>query len=420
MNLWHKLMVITLLAIGLRVGWGVMRYQADPLNVNLGDYDLYEDGAQHFLAEGDFSNSLFLVRPPLYPLMIAALGTDRLAVLIVGSVLGGLIAPLTYYLGRGFGLSENVSLGAALIYAVDYVAVVYGAALLDSVSLGNLFAILMMILLLAAVQAQDNRRSIWLGALAGLSLVVSALARPEIYLIWTGLIVWLWLMFRQRWAAFVTYALVSVIGLGAWAAHNGAVFGNTTVSTVSGFTMAFYRAASVERIGSGDDIETVYMNITRRVESHAGNDPDAATPDTRWGYHAAPPEIEDALVAVSIEIFREYPLVWLATFPVGFVRMYALEPPFLRGDPWWVYIGWAWSVALFLAATGGLIVSAIQRRWLFFWGTFLVAGYYTAGTLLVKNAGMIGRERAVLTSYMALATALLIATWWQRRTNSAL
>lgn len=46
--------------------------------LDTGDYALYDIGARHFLQHGDFSNSLFLVRPPVYPLLLAALALTPL------------------------------------------------------------------------------------------------------------------------------------------------------------------------------------------------------------------------------------------------------------------------------------------------------------------------------------------------------
>ncbi len=414
---WMRLLALTLFAIGVRLAWGLTRYAIDPVSVDLGDYILYEEGAKHFLQHGNFTASLFLARPPLYALVIAALGVNKVASLVAGAVFGGLIAPLVYGLGRAFGLSERVSWGGALIYAIDFVAIAYGSALLDSIGLADLLTTTMVFLLLRSMLAGRRSVSIALGAAAGLAFVLSVLTRPATYLIWTGLAVWLLLSFRHQWRSLLAYVLVAVVGLGAWATHNEAVFGNRTLSTVSTFTLAFYRAASVERIGTGDDIDDVYLNIIRRVEDRLGNDPDDATLATRWGYLTASPEVEAALTSTSIDIFREFPLIWLATFPLGFIRMYALVPYFLRSTSEFALLNLAvvWNWLLFIGAVGGLALSFRTRRWLFFWGAFLIAGYYTTGTLMVKNAGMVGRERAILTPYMALATALLIQWWWARR-----
>ena len=414
----QKLILITLLAIVLRVSWGVVRFNDDVNLVNLGDYDLYEDGAEHILNEGDFTNSLFLVRPPGFPLVIAALGNRRLAVLVFSAVLGGLITPLTFFIAQRLGLSEGQSLLPALLFGVDFIAIAYGAALLDSMAVGNFFAILMMLLLLMAVQAQNNVQALGFGVVAGVSLVISALTRPEIYLIWSGLSLWLVFMYRHRWLAILTYVIVGNIGMSVWAYHNAQVFGSYALSTVGAYTVTFYRAASVERIGSGDPIETVMMNITRRVEEKIGNDPDLATTDTHYGYHAALPDVEAALYAVSSEIFTDYPLIYIATLPVGFIRMYALDPPFLRStdDPLWMYLAVGWNWLFFLTAVFGFGIAVQQKRWLLAWCVFLAVGYYTAGTLVAKNAGMVGRERAVLTPYMAMVATLAferLNIWWR-------
>jgi 4-amino-4-deoxy-L-arabinose transferase-like glycosyltransferase len=403
----HVVILLTLLAIALRLGWGVSRYLTDPLLVDFGDYSLYEDGAQHWLVERDFTNSLFLVRPPLFALVIVALGNSSLAVLLFNAAVGGLITPLTYGIARRLGLNERLALVAAGLYAIDFVAIAYGAALLDSIALGNFLALLMVLLLLMIPNAQ---RAFAYGLGAGVALVLAALARAEVYLIWTGLAAWLLVIARRQWRAIVAFAAISFAGITVWTLHNGLVFGNYSFSTVSSFTMAFYRAASVERIGSGHDIDSVYMDITYRIEEKIGNDPALATTDTRWGYHAAPADVQSALFAVSGEIFAEYPLIFVATFPVGFIRMYALDPPFIRSgeQPRWLYAAVIYNWLLFVSAVLGLGLAARQRRWRLLWCVLLIAGYFTVGTLLVKNAGMVGRERAVLTPFMTITAALTI------------
>ncbi len=402
MRFWVRVWLLTLLALAIRAGVATLRYDGDITTVSSGDYPLYRVGAEEIIEKGEMTNSLFLVRPPLFSLLIAAVGVATWRVLAVNVLLGALIVPMTALLARRLGFDQRHALWAAAVVALDPISITVGAAYLDPSPLANLLVATMLVALRLAVP-WEKHAVVW-GGSGGASLGLAVLSRPESYLIWTGLSVWLLVAYRHRWRAIAAYALVAVAIIGVWVGHNARVFDHATVSTVSGFTMAFYRAASVERIGTGQPIDDVYMDITRRVEAELGNDPILATPDTRWGYHAASPGVLRAQYAVSLDIFREYPLIYLATFPVGFVRMFGMVPTL--SDPWnqptTVYLSALWNTVFTVGAGVGLVSMLAQRRWLPFWYTFLVAGYYVAGTLVVKNAGMIGRERTVLTPFMAV------------------
>lgn len=402
------LMLVVLIGMALRVGWAITHLET----ADMGDYILYSEGARHIIQEGDFSNSLFLVRPPLFPVWIALLGNHTPTILIANALIGTLMIPLIYTLARLFGMNERVAVGASALYALDYTAIVYAAALLDPVPLASLFLILMLICLLIATRPRTRHSLRW-GMVAGGCLVLSVLARPESYLIWTGLSVFMVLAYRARWRAVMVYVAVSVLGLGGWMLHNQQVFGNPTVSTVGAFTMLFYRASSVERLATGLPMDTVYLNLTQRVEAKLGHDPALATLDTRWGYHAALPPVEDALYAVSFEVFREHPLAYLATFGVGFVRMFGMEPPLRAGEAnalgGWLLVGWNGLVGL--GAVVGLVQLARAQHLRVFMWVFLIGGYYTVGTLISKNAALVGRERAVLLPLMFIMMAYALARW---------
>lgn len=396
------LFIILVVGMSLRLGYALTHLtQAD-----MGDYILYSEGAHHIVQERDLSNSLFLVRPPLFPLWIALLGNHTPTVLIVNALVGTLLIPLVFAIARPLGLGEGVALSACALYALDYTAIVYAAALLDPVPLANLFLLLMVMGLLRATHPLTQHPMRW-GILAGGCLVLSVLARPESYLIWTGLSAFMVLAYRARWRVALVYVAVCVLGLGVWVGHNQLVFGNPTVSTVGAFTMLFYRAASIERLATGLPMDEVYLNLTRRVESKLGHDPAQATLDTRWGYHAALPEVEDALYAVSFEVFRAHPTYYAMTLGVGFVRMFGIDPPFMRGDSatvWaWLLVGW--NVCVLLGALVGLVQLARHHRWRVFGWIFVIGGYYTAGTLIAKNAALVGRERAILLPFMFILLA---------------
>src|SRR5262245_46518390 len=119
-----QLLLIFGLALALRLGV-MASLGSDLRRYQTGDYDLYKDGAQDFVVTHDFSNSLFLPRPPLFSLMIVALGINDWAVIVANVVLGALAAPLSYLFVRQLGLSQPLAILAALVVAIDPTGVVF-------------------------------------------------------------------------------------------------------------------------------------------------------------------------------------------------------------------------------------------------------------------------------------------------------
>jgi hypothetical protein len=399
-------MAVFALALVIRLGLVVVWLGDDYRAFESGDYVLYRVGAEHIRDNGDFSNSLFLVRPPAFPLVVLALGVNPLAVLLVDALLGALLAPGALVLARRLGLPLNAATVAGVIVAVDPGSVVH-SAFLGPEPLANLTLLGAVLALLRAVDA-DGRHGWTYGLAAGGLLALSVLARPATYLLWLPLGGWLLWQQRGAWRAVLAFGLVAVVGAGAWALHNRAVFGNFTVSTVSAFTLLYYRAAAVERTATGEDIDTVFTNINRRVEQRLGRDGANVDAGTRFGYLAASPQVTDALNAVSLEIIRAHPLVYVATFPVGFARMFGFLPSQSRLPGALVYVEVLWNVALVAGTAVGLWLAGRQKRWRLFWCVLLLCAYYTAGTLMVKSAGMNTRERSMLAPFMATACAVVV------------
>jgi hypothetical protein len=143
-----------------------------------------------------------------------------------------------------------------------------------------------------------------------------------------------------------------------------------------------------------------------------GRDPALATADTRHGYLSASPELGAAMNRVSMAIFLENPVLYVATIPLGFVRMLGILPPVITG-PGDVLVA-LWNTLFVLLTALGLLRAALERRWTLFFGVGLVLAYYVAGTLYVKSAGMDARERTMLTPFMAAASAYAL-DWMARR-----
>lgn len=402
---------IVVLAVVVRLLYLLLIRQGDASSLDNGDYTLYEIGARHILTTGRFDNSLFLARPPLFPLLIALLEVQASRVLLLNAVLGGLTSGLVYGIGRQLRLPTVVSMGAALWFALDPKAIDKGAVLLDPVPLSVIGITGMVFCLMGLVNAASLRRALWWGLAAAGLFALAVLSRPESFLLWTGLGGLLLLLARRWWPAVLLYMGLCALVVGGWMLHNGQVFNYATFSTVSPFTLAYYRAASVERLATADDIDTVYLNITRRVEQQLGHDPALVTEDTRWGYHAATPAMAAALTDVSLAIFRAHPREYVITMGVGALRMYGLLP---EGDGLSAWLLAAYNGVLVLLAFIGWGMLVQRRQWQSVLWVLLLVGYYTVGVLLVKNAALEGRERAVLNPYLTLCASIAVYALWQR------
>ncbi len=399
----RALVALILLAVGVRLayaGWLIGTVGADSLDQ--GDYVLYISGALHIVEHGDFNNSLFLPRPPLFPLIVAALGVNSTAVLLANALMGGLVVGFVYALGQRLNLPHWAVIGGGVWFALDPTAIDKGAVLLDPVP-WSVFGITGMVAcLLALAQAKRPGQALRASVAAAACFALAVLCRPESFLIWTGLGVWFLWLARRWWPMVLLYMGLCALPIALWTFHNAQTFNYPTFSTVSGFTMAFYRANSVERLATGKDIDTINLEITRRVEALLGNDPAAVDEFTRFGYHAGSPEIGKALNQVSFDIFRAYPVEYVLTMGLGALRLYGLWPeaPQLSEA-----LRVAYNAALLGLALLGWGRLITLRQWPAAVLVFLVVGYYTAGVLLVKNAALEGRERAVLNPYLTLCAA---------------
>jgi 4-amino-4-deoxy-L-arabinose transferase-like glycosyltransferase len=402
------------LALGARLLWILAFAPVGRAAFDTGDYALYEIGAGHLRAVGDFSNSLFLVRPPLFVLQVFALGENIWAVLLVNAVFGALTAAATVWLARRFGLHMSLALLAAVLVALDPSTIRF-SAFLGPEALANLLIVVGVASFLQALRSE--RISVGWALLGGLALGLSSVTRPATYLLWIPLVVWQLVAQRRRWRALllplISFAAMSIIPTSLWAWHNAQVFDNPTLSTVSPFAMLYYRAASLENlIGDYESMDAVYLELNRRVEAEMGRDPALATADTRHGYLSASPELGAAMNRVSMAIFLENPVLYVATIPLGFVRMLGILPPVITG-PGDVLVA-LWNTLFVLLTALGLLRAALERRWTLFFGVGLVLAYYVAGTLYVKSAGMDARERTMLTPFMAAASAYAL-DWMARR-----
>ena len=81
------------------------------------DYWEYRRAASQILA-GDwaFADGVFVERPPLFPIMMAALGGNKPLILMVNQLLSLIVIPLTYVLARRFQLPERPAVFSRLVH----------------------------------------------------------------------------------------------------------------------------------------------------------------------------------------------------------------------------------------------------------------------------------------------------------------
>ena len=321
-------------------------------------------------------------------MLVALLGVRDGAILLANAAIGATLAPLTVVLARQLGMGAQLALLAGLIIALDPASVVY-SSFLGPEPLANVTLLLMLIALLASIRQPNTARQLATGALAGVALTLSVLSRPAPFLIWTGLSVWLLLMSRRHSRAVLAYTLVSAIGISAWIAHNARVFDNPTVSTVSAYSLPYYRAASVEHWATGHDMDTT-TPIWAARRGRYGPRHVVVDTSTRHHHYTGPAELTSAMNAVAFETFADHPLEYLYTLPIGVARMFGFTNVLPR---WTLPFEVAWNAALMLGAASGLWIAFRQKRWLLFWSVLLVAAYFTVGTLFVQTSGLDTRMR---------------------------
>ncbi|MEL7436446.1 MAG: hypothetical protein AAFN11_21075, partial [Chloroflexota bacterium] len=363
------------------------------------------------------------MRPPLFPLIVAALGDNHTLLIVLNSIFGALLAPMTMLLAKQLKLSSTIITLAGLFVAVDPVTVHY-TAFLGPEAISFVGALGMMNALVALVNSEKMSRAAGWGIVAALCLLFSAYTRPSIYLIWTGMSVWVLTQgLRRYWLAVVLYVVISFGGIEIWQQHNQQQFGHHTFSTVGSYTMTYYRAASVLRFGEDLTPDGAYLEINQRIKTILGEDPTTATPRDQDNYLASTPDIEAAFNTINMDIFTDYPLIYLGTLVIGTIRFFDLAPAVPPIENLYnpvLYVIPLWNIALLGGALIGAYYGIRNKAWQFLAVVILFGGYFTAGTLLVKSAGMTGRERTVLFPMIALAAAYgfyyLYKTYRERET----
>jgi hypothetical protein len=174
------------------------------------------------------------LRPPAYPVLLAAVGASVGAGQVLNAVLGAAVVVLAAVLGRRFGGSRAG--WAAGVAVALHPALLANDVVLLSEPLG-LLALLAMVLLLL-----DHRP-----VLAGVAAGVLVLTRPPGPVMVAVALVWLWR--RRGWRPAVAGGAVAAALVVPWLAHNQARFGSPVLTTTVGFNLAAAYAPAAEEAG---------------------------------------------------------------------------------------------------------------------------------------------------------------------------
>ena len=206
------------------------------------DVDLYRALAAGLLAGDGFADPATGVptafRPPLVPLLYAALGNLGPAIVAFQALAGAATAGLTVRLAARLGLAWRFAAGAGLVVACDPVLLRYVARPMTETVCALLAAGLLCRLAAPKPDACVRLRS---ELLTGVLFGLCCLARPTFWA-FGGLLAagWLWDRLRGRagwlvgWKPAAAAAVGAACAVGPWAGRNAAVFGRPIAMTTHG------------------------------------------------------------------------------------------------------------------------------------------------------------------------------------------
>ena len=409
----YGLLAIVLLGLLLRIAYALAIYEPSLLSYHGGDYTLYRVTAED-IAQGDFAfqNSSYLLRPPLFPLLVAALDLQPLLIIAVNILLSTGVIPLAYALAQQLGLRQKPALLCALIVSLDPTSIKYAGVLLAEPLAAVLLALAYVIMMKLARTQRHSSILAW-GAMSGTFMALSAWTRPSAYLLWIPMALWVLVARRGGGGGALLAAIAlsapAALGYGLWTQHNAQHFNNSSYTTIGTWNLLYGRAASVLYQATGDDIETVYLDLARRVEQALGNDLSGVSADWRYRHYAPNASQQETMAEVALEVVWEHPLFYLLTIPVGLYRM------LLQVNGMLLLTGIVWNALLLLAAATGIAQLLMRRAWLNALFLLLPCAYFVTGTLLVCTSCADSRARVMLTPLLAVMAALGAMRWLRRR-----
>ncbi len=372
-----------------------------------GEANTYEIPARTMLQAWDFSHPLLDYRPPIQGLFISLFytifGEQPLLPLAAQQLTSAAIAIPAILIARELGFSKRVQLAVGLIVALDIASIVIGLTLMAE-TLGNF---LLTIFLLYYIRLLKNSR--WQDAvLAAIALGLSTLTRPTpIYYLVFALVPMVFFVKRwpQKMAVLTGVFLIIVL---PWFYRNQVHAGEFTISTVGNFDLLFYKGVSVYSKANNISPEEADAELAYQLDLRLGQAGDRAdySVDDKWKFlTAGDSRTEEALTSYAFEIFRAYPLTYIAVTPGHLAKMILktnlLEIISLR----WLYaIEYPFHAVGYLLVLAGTILALVRRHWLLLSVTVLPIAYFIGVPLILGGTGMDTRARTpVTTSFVLLA-----------------
>ncbi len=191
----------TLLAIGLRIGFWWMQSRSGA--VQPGDSTEYVQGALHLLLHGDYATGPKWLRPPLYPVFLAATfagtGIDLSRAMLVQALVAGLGVLPFAALGYALFRRRDIAVVSALIAALFVPFAAYGSVLFAEALFVVLIAGFFALVPYSVPDEQPSkRRALLAGVLLGLATLTRAVGLFFIPLVVVGIAVDAWKNKEQR------------------------------------------------------------------------------------------------------------------------------------------------------------------------------------------------------------------------------
>jgi Dolichyl-phosphate-mannose-protein mannosyltransferase len=389
------------------------------------DRDDYLLVAQHYVENGfwtAFKGIPNSFRPPLYPLVVAAIlsvGGGSTALGVLQLVLGTATVALTCRIGRRLGLGAYAVIAAGLV-ALDPLLIEYTTFPMTETLFTFLVTLLVAIATPSVVDVDPPAR-LWRTAAVGAVFGACALCRPTIWPV-AGL-VGLWILWRSRkrgtrashWPLHAAVAAAAVATVVApWAARNWRILGSPVLTTThGGYTLLlgnndayFHQVAARPLLEEWREREpdrfqqSWFQQIVSEMESELKPGAGELAQD-RWMYRRARTDISanpGLFVRACVLRFAEF---W-NVIPLSPSRTGAAVVVI-----WGTGAGYAIELILFVV---GLI--ALVRKWDDRWvlSLLLILNFTLVHLLYWSNM----RMRAPLVPLIALVASRGIAEVWSR------
>lgn len=420
---------LSLLARGLLLYYRLAVQGIDPTRLIGSDVLGWLGIARHLYYKRNFSYWLLGVRPPLFPMTIAAvyaLGGSNTHAAILQTLFGALVPLVGYLMARrlfshidDFPAPDRYALLAGVIMALDPASISASATLLSEPLFNLLFTTCLLSL---TIYAQDQH---WRDlALCALWLALTMLTRPTAIYFWVAVPLILIPVMRRWWRPALVLAAVGLAVYLAWSARNLRYQGIFNYSLQSNFTLLFLRASSAEHLATGAPLDEIYVDYVRHLYLSMGEATLAqqAVPDNIWRFHVAenPAVYAEMGRLARHKLLQYWPFALLGT-GIGLVRMFALT---LALPPWIRPLELAYHALLYGFMLWGIWRAFKRKEWLLLTVTTIPILYITGLTLASQTSAMDTRMRTSITAPIIILAAYGLArahaTWQNRPRRTAI